>query len=103
MNRAGPKLNAPTENLEAVLAGDPYVDKDGDGWAPGPPLDGTGITEVLYLFKDPDDTNATAQLVLPEDVWQRITRALLGEVLGIPLMRTEAERLGMTPAAPTTR
>ena len=96
MNRAVPKLNAPTENLEAVLAGDPYVDKDGDGWAPGPPLDGTGITEVLYLFKDPDDTNATAQLVLPEDVWQRITRALLGEVLGIPLMRTEAERLGMT-------
>ena len=96
-------VEAPPESLEAVLAGDPYVDKDGDGWAPGPPLDGTGITEVLYLFKDPDDTNATAQLVLPEDVWQRITRALLGEVLGIPLMRTEAERLGMTPAAPTTR
>jgi hypothetical protein len=95
-------LDAPRENLAAVLAGDPYVDKDGDGWAPGPPLEGAGITGVLYLFKDPDDGSASAQVVLPEDVWQRITRALLGEVLGIPLMRAEAERLGMTPPAPTT-
>jgi lysophospholipase L1-like esterase len=98
-----PGLKAPLEDLKAVLAGDPYVDRDGDGWAPGPPLEGTGITGLLYLFKDPDDSSASAQVVLPEDVWQRIAHALLGEVLGLPLMRAEAERLGMTPPAPTTR
>jgi hypothetical protein len=93
----------PLEDLKTILASDPYVDRDGDGWAPGPPLDGSGITGLLYLFKDPDDGNASAQVVLPDDVWQRIARALLGEVLGIPAMRTEAERLGLTPPAPTTR
>ena len=102
MNQA-PGLNAPLEDLEAVLAADPYVDMDGDGWAPGPPLEGSGITGLLYLFKDPDDGSASAQVVLPKDVWQRIARAILGEVVGVPLMRAEAERLGMIPAAPTTR
>jgi hypothetical protein len=71
------------------------VDRDGDGWAAGPPNDGTGITDLLFLFKDPDDANATAQPVLPGDVWTRITNAVLGEVLGVPAMQEQASRFGV--------
>jgi hypothetical protein len=90
-------LDAPLEDLPSVLAGDPYVDQDGDGWAPGPNYTATALTEMLFLFKDPDDSNPTVTPVLPPDVWAQIARALLQEILGIPAMRAEAERLGMVP------
>ena len=91
-------LDAPLEDLSAVLAGDPYVDRDRDGWAPGPPYTGSGLTEVLFFFKDPDDRDPSVQPVLPADVWVRIQNALLEEIFGIPVMREEALRMGLAPA-----
>jgi len=89
-------VDAPLADLAAVMETDPYIDRDGDGWAAGPNYQNAGIGEVLFLFKDPDDTNPAAQVVLPEDVWEQIARALLGEVVGLsPAMRAEAERLGL--------
>jgi lysophospholipase L1-like esterase len=75
-------LNAPLHDLAAILATDPYVDRDGDGFAPGPSYRGDGIAELLFLFKDPDDTSAGVQPVLPFNVWELISRALLKEFLG---------------------
>jgi hypothetical protein len=77
-------LNAPLYDLSAVLATDPYVDRDGDGWAAGPAYQGAGLTELLFLYKDPDDTDPAAQVQLPPDVWERISQVLLWEILGIP-------------------
>jgi hypothetical protein len=77
-------LNAPLHDLSAVLATDPYVDRDGDGWAPGPGDQGVGLTELLLLFKDPDDADPAAQVRLPADVWEQISRILLRELAGIP-------------------
>jgi phospholipase/lecithinase/hemolysin len=92
-------LNAPLESLAAVIATDPYVDRDGDGWAAGPRYEHDGITQLLFLLKDPDDSNADAQVDLPDDVWDQIREALLGELLqSVPQLRPEAERLGLTPA-----
>jgi len=89
-------IDAPLIPLSAVITNDPYVDNDGDGWAAGPPYQNSGLGEVLFFFKDPDDTNAAARPVLPPDVWQQIARALLEEVIGAsPAMRAEAERLGL--------
>lgn len=75
-------LNAPLHDLEAILGTDPYIDRDGDGWASGPSYSASGITEVLFLFKDPDDSSAEVQPVLPEDVWRLISNAILKEFLG---------------------
>jgi hypothetical protein len=75
-------LSAPLHDLEAVLAADPYIDRDGDGFAPGPSYPASGIAELLFLFKDPDDSSAAVQPVLPEDVWVLISRALIKEFLG---------------------
>lgn len=75
-------LGAPLHDLEAILATDPYIDRDGDGWAPGPGYSAAGIPELLFLFKDPDDTSASVQPVLPDDVWVLISNAILREFLG---------------------
>ena len=75
-------LNAPLQDLEAILGTDPYIDRDGDGWASGPSYSASGITELLFLFKDPDDSSAEVQPVLPEDVWRLISNAILKEFLG---------------------
>lgn len=92
-------LNAPLESLAAVIATDPYVDRDGDGWAAGPSYEHDGITQLLFLLKDPDDSDPDAQVDLPADVWDQIREALLGELLqSVPQLRPEAERLGLTPA-----
>jgi len=88
---------APLHVLSDVLARDPYVDRDGDGWAPGPAYEAFGLTELLFLFKDPDDGDPTVQPELPPDVWDRISDVLLREILGIPLIRMEAGRLGIWP------
>jgi lysophospholipase L1-like esterase len=89
-------LGAPMASLPAAIATDPYVDRDGDGWAAGPNYAHPGITDLLFLFKDPDDTNAAVQVDLPENVWELIRDALLDDLLKVPELRPEAERLGLT-------
>jgi hypothetical protein len=74
-------VETPRYDLAGVMADDPYVDRDGDGWVPGPASTGTGMTELLFLFRDPDDGDPLAEPALPEDVWMRIARALLRQVL----------------------
>lgn len=91
-------LAAPLYDLSAILASDPYVDRDGDGWVPGPVYTASGLTELLFLFKDPHDGDATVQPVLPPDVWQRISQVLLEEILGISSVQQVAERLGVDSA-----
>ncbi len=75
-------LTAPVYDLEAILGTDPYIDWDGDGFAPGPSTTVSGLAELLFLFKDPDDTSAEIQPVLPPDVWRLISNAILREFLG---------------------
>jgi len=75
-------LSAPLYDLEAILNTDPYIDWDEDGWAPGPSYSATGIPELLFMFKDPDDSSPEVQPVLPLDVWRRISTAILREFLG---------------------
>lgn len=74
-------LGAPLHDLEAILATDPYIDWDGDGFAPGPTYAATGIPELLFLFKDPDDGSADVQPVLPRNVWRLISNAIVKEFL----------------------
>ncbi len=94
-------LGAPLYDLSAILPQDVYIDQDEDGWAPGPDYVASGITELLFLFKDPDDGNAAVQVELPPDVWELISDVLLKEILGIPRLREEAERLGIVSAGTT--
>jgi len=91
-------LDAPLYDLSAVLAGDPYIDHDGDGWAPGPTYPAPGLTKLLFLFRDPDDGDPRVQPVMPLDVWNQISAALLEELLRVPELRKEAVRRGMLPA-----
>jgi len=88
-------LGAPLHDLASLLTRDPYVDQDGDGWAPGPSYPASGLTGLLFLFKDPDDGDPLAQPVLPPDTWDQISNALLAEFLNVPSLRTDAERLGI--------
>ena len=74
-------LGAPLHDLEAILGTDPYIDWDGDGFAPGPGYAATGIPELLFLFKDPDDGSAEVQPVLPWNVWRLISNAIVKEFL----------------------
>lgn len=74
-------LDAPPLDLSALLATDPYIDHDGDGWAPGPDYPTGGAGSLLFLFRDVDDTDADVGVELPDDVWDRISDALLGELL----------------------
>jgi lysophospholipase L1-like esterase len=90
-------LNAPLQDLSEILATDPYIDRDGDGWAVGPDYEGSGFTKLLYLFKDPDDSSALVQPVMPPNLWKIISEVLLGEILDIPAMRASAESLGLIP------
>jgi lysophospholipase L1-like esterase len=92
---------APFYNLSSVGAVDPYRDNDLDGWAPGPPWNASGITELLHLFRDPDDASAAEGVQLPDDVWDRISAVLLGQVLDVPAIRSQAEKMGVNgPALP---
>ena len=70
-------LQAPPSDLAAIMANDPYIDNDGDGWAPGPEYESSGITSMLFFFRDPDDTDPAAKPVLPADIWHRISEAIL--------------------------
>ncbi len=98
LGRVGVELgiSAPLYPLSAVAAADPYWDKDGDGWAPGPPWTASGFTELLHLFRDPDDTSASVGVDLPDDVWDRISAVLLGQVLDVPAIRAQAEKMKLS-------
>ncbi len=80
-------LNAPLINLEQTLATDPYIDRDGDGWAAGPGYPSSGLTELLFMFTDPDDTNPSIRAVLPADFWDRMSRILFRELVGKPSVK----------------
>lgn len=93
-------LNAPLWDLASVLTSDPYIDLDGDGWVAGPDLPASGRTKILYLFKDYQEGvsgPAVVDTMSPADVWSLISDALLEEILGISLIRAEAERIGAVP------
>jgi hypothetical protein len=87
--------SAPTYDLAAVLATDPYVDHDGDGWVAGPNDPSQGITSLLYLLRDGDDADASQEAQIPADVWDRISDILLKELLRVPGVAREAQRVGI--------
>ncbi len=96
--------NASLYILPPILAKDPYVDHDGDGWVKGPSIEGYGRTRILYLFKDADGDKGTdplGQAVIDgmgsEDIWNLISDALLEEIVDIPAIQAEAVRLGYWP------
>jgi len=94
-------INAPLYDLSQVMLNDPYIDRDGDGWAPGPNYTASGITQLLFLFRDPDDSNPGIQPVLPPDIWTLISNVLLNEISSSPAISAEASRLRSSlPASP---
>jgi hypothetical protein len=89
-------IDAPLASLSSVLNTDPYIDHDNDGFTPGPDSPSSGIAELLFLFKDPDDTNPSIQVDLPPDVWSIIGRVILDEVTGRSVaLKAEADRRGL--------
>ena len=74
-------LKAPLHDLSLIADSDPYVDKDEDGWVQGPPYQAPGFGKLLLLFKDPDDSDATAAPTVPPDIWYRITTIFLEEFI----------------------
>ena len=87
-------------DLSDVFAGDPYFDHDGDGWAPGPTAQGSTIGELMFMFKDPDDNDASVGAEIPSDVWDMISDLILGGVKEFdePELTAEAQRLGLLPS-----
>ncbi len=90
-----------TYDLASFLATDPYVDWDEDGWVAGPDYRASGRTKILFLFKDFHEGDFSSGAVIdkmsPSDVWDLISDALLEEIIGIPIIRIEAERIGLIP------
>jgi hypothetical protein len=74
-------LDAPLYDLEDISHYDPYLDKDGDGWVPGPDYEATGHPELLFLFRDPDDTDPNEEPDFTDDIWTSISEILLEEFL----------------------
>lgn len=89
------QLGAPLPNLEAVFPTDPYIDHDLDGWAPGPNYATAGISEVLFLLRDPNDADPGVQVDLPDDVWQQLSAAIFEQLLGVPQIAAQAAELGL--------
>jgi lysophospholipase L1-like esterase len=87
------QLNAPLIDLEQTLATDPYIDWDGDGWVPGPAYPPIGLTELLFMLTDPDDTDPSVRATLPANFWNRMSRILLRELIGKPGMQQLADSL----------
>jgi hypothetical protein len=88
-------ITAPLYDFSSIATQDPYWDKDGDGWAPGPPWTASGITELLHLFRDPNDSSASVGVQLPLDVWARISQVLLSQVTEVAAVRAQAEKMGI--------
>ncbi len=70
-------LAAPLYDLSELIQHDPYIDNDGDGWVPGPQYQANGFTELLFLFKDPNDSDPKVQPDLPSDVWSLVSDIIL--------------------------
>ena len=85
--------NTTPYDLEQVSSLDPYIDRDGDGWVPGPDSTPTGISQILFLLTDHDDENAAVGADLPDDTWELISDVLLERILGIPSIAAEAARI----------
>lgn len=96
-------VSAAEYNLAEVAAGDPYVDRDGDGWVPGSALVEPGIAELLAFFRDPDDADANTEVDLPADIWQQVSDILLREILDIEQMQTIAAQSEMAEQLPEER
>lgn len=71
-------INAPLYDLSLIMEKDPYIDKDKDGWAAGPNYPGFWETQLLFLFKDPNDSDANIQPELPDNFWELFSSILLG-------------------------
>jgi len=87
-------------NLATILQNDPYIDRDGDGWMPGPDYKASGRTKILFLFKDYKEGAygpAVIDTMSSAEVWEVISDALWEEILTIPLIRVEAQRIGFLP------
>jgi len=93
-------LNARKYDLAEMLETDPYVDWDGDGWVRGPDYKASGRTKILFLFKDCQEGNygdAVIDSMSDQELWDIISDALLEEVVSIPLLKLQAERMGLVP------
>jgi hypothetical protein len=86
-------IEAPLYSLDRVAAKDPYWDKDGDGWAPGPPWTASGAAAILHLFRDADDTDAAVGVDLPQDIWERFSAVLLEQLLDVPALQAQAVKM----------
>lgn len=95
------ELEAPNHDLNSILMKDPYIDWDKDGWVKGPDYKASGRTKILFLFKDENDNNenigAKIEDMGADKVWELISDALLEEIIGIPLIKMQAERMGLVP------
>ncbi len=54
----------------------------------------SGQASMLALLSDADDGNAAVRAVLPNDVWEQMSKAMLKDLLGIPKLRTMAIQNG---------
>ena len=63
--------------MSAIVADDPYIDNDGDGWPAGPDYEASGATGMLFLLKDPDDTDPAVQPHLTADFWNMLSDVIL--------------------------
>lgn len=90
-------IEVPLRDPEAVMAVDPYIDRDGDGWAPGPDYRTTGEGTLLFLFRDADDANPDVGPQFPRDLWRVVSRGFIQRMISQPAMKAEAQRLGIVP------
>ncbi|MCX5900084.1 MAG: SGNH/GDSL hydrolase family protein [Proteobacteria bacterium] len=70
-------MQAPLHDISATMAIDPYIDHDGDGWAPGPDYKAPQITQMLYLFKDSDDNDTSIFPHINNEIWFKLSDAIL--------------------------
>ena len=79
-----------------VSVGDRFISFMGE-LAPGPDYKPSGLTKVLRLFTDEDDSDPSVGVEFPRNVWRVVSNAFLFDMLGIPAIRAEAERVGIVP------
>jgi hypothetical protein len=70
-------LHAPYTSMDEIVADDPYIDNDGDGWPAGPDYEASGPTGMLFLLKDPDDTDPDVKPRLTADFWNMLSGVIL--------------------------
>jgi len=91
-------VNAEPQDLIQMNQRDPYQDRDGDGWLPGPDYEAEGLTKLLFLFRDRQEGvpgDAVIDSYEPDELWNLISDILLEEIADIPQIQAEALRLGI--------